>query len=208
MNVYTALGEKIPEDLRVTIKPQKSKSEPKAPVDFITPKIDGKVSGYYEWQAAGVYEVGGSSSTGTMHRAQNIIKAIYYGYDLKALYYRLDLTYPITENALDSLKFKLLFNQPEGYEVTLKVSKELSTDIHLQCKKTDENTHTLFGATASALKIIEFSIPLSSFIGPTAKFEWSLAIEKDGQEIEHWPSDNTISHPYPDEENFAQSWMI
>lgn len=208
MNVYTALGEKIPDDLRVAIKPQKSKGEPKQPVDFITPKIDGKVSGYFEWQAAGVYEVAGASSAGTMHRAQNMIKTIYYGYDLNQLYYRVDFTETLTETTLANVKIKLLYTQPSGYEATILVSQKLSTDIHLQVKAADSKPMTLSGATVAAQKILEFSIPLSSFATPPEHFEWSLAIEKEGQEIERWPSDNTISHPFPAEENFAQAWMI
>src|SRR5258705_12624374 len=100
MNVYAALGAKIPEDLRSPIKPKRAKVVPKPPIDFLTPKIDGRISSYFEWQAAGVCltEPGG---TGTMHRAQNTINAIYYGYDLHNLYFRLDLSRPLKEPGVE-----------------------------------------------------------------------------------------------------------
>jgi len=207
MNVYTALGEKIPEDLRVPIKPKRIKAEPKAPVDFISPKIDGRVTSYFEWQAAGVYLTDAGAS-GTMHRSQSVIKAIYYGYDLQNLYFRLDLSRPLTEIGIESLAFKLIFSHPENYEASLKISKDLMGDLNIYLKMANEITKTTSSHTVSAQKIIEFSIPLAAFANQKQSFEWSLLLEKDGQELERWPSDMTIAHPYPSEENFVQAWML
>ena len=88
MNVYTLLGAKVPESLFVAIKPKRTTARVEPPVDFITPKIDGRITSYFEWNAAGVYHTEAGAS-GTMHRAQNLIKSVYYGYDLQNLYFRL-----------------------------------------------------------------------------------------------------------------------
>src|SRR5258708_2501141 len=201
MNVYSVLGAKVPEDLRVPIKPKRTKAAPKPPIDFITPKIDGRITSYFEWQSAGLYltEPGG---TGTMHRAQNIIKAIYYGYDLQNLYFRIDLSRSMKE--AEEFNFKVVFVRPEGYEGQLKIVPEKGAQFQLTNNDSPGDIND--GAIAADSKIIEFIVPLIQFPGKPETFEWVLVLEKEGQEQERWPNEGTISHAYPAEENFAQTW--
>ncbi len=95
MNVYTLLGEKVPEDLYFPIKKKRSKAPIKPPVDFVKPALDGLVTSYFEWQSAGVYETD-AGATGTMHKAENLIKTIHYGFDLENIYFRLDTNRQLT----------------------------------------------------------------------------------------------------------------
>jgi alpha-amylase/alpha-mannosidase (GH57 family) len=201
MNVYTALGAKIPDDLRVGIKPKRVKAAPKPPIDFITPKIDGRVTSYFEWQSAGIYNTN-PGGTGTMHRAENVIRTVYYGYDTQNLYFRLDLSKPLKE--MQNFSYKVVFIRPENYEATFKVQPDGTPQLQLSRKEGNADTRSI--PLAAANKIIEFGLPLTLFPGKPAAFEWVVLLEKDGQELERWPSDSTISTPYPAEENFAQSW--
>src|SRR5262249_24545867 len=82
MNVYTILGEKIPEDLHLSIKRKRVKAPVIPPNDFLTPQLDGRVTSYFEWNTAGRYDTE-AGLTGTMHKVQNIIRSIYYGFDLE-----------------------------------------------------------------------------------------------------------------------------
>ena len=67
MNVYSLIGSAIPEDLHLPIKKKSAKAVILPPVDFIRPTIDGRVTSYFEWQAAGRFQPEGGG-TGTMHR--------------------------------------------------------------------------------------------------------------------------------------------
>ena len=49
------------------------------PTGFITPRIDGAVSTYFEWLPAGQYIVGRAG--GSMHQVDSAIRAFYYGFD-------------------------------------------------------------------------------------------------------------------------------
>src|SRR5205823_5372913 len=160
------------------------------PVDFITPKIDGRVTSYFEWQAAGCYltEAGG---TGTMHRAQNLLRAIYYGYDLQNLYFRLDLSRPLDDPQLESITFKVLFIHPEGYEAVLKLPRGRPASLQWTQKEGAEPPKIKDLASVAAQKIIEFGIPLAHLPALKGDFEWVIILEKEGLEQERWPSDST-----------------
>jgi hypothetical protein len=208
MNVYTVLGVKVPEVLHIAIKQKRAKAPITPPMDFITPQIDGRVTSYFEWQAAGVYqtEAGGTS---TMRRAQNVIKTIYFGFDLQNLYFRFDLTRPLSDPSLESLIFKVAFINPEGYEVDLKLGKSDSEiSMILRRKGASGNAEEVTLTSVAAKKIIEFKIPLDSFQSKISNFEWIVKVEKSSLEQEHWPIDNTISYTYPSELVFAGSWQI
>ena len=82
MNVYTLIGEKIPEDLHFPSKEAHESRRLREPVDFITPPLDGRVTNYFEWQSAGLYNTE-AGATGTMHKSENFIKTIYYGFDIE-----------------------------------------------------------------------------------------------------------------------------
>jgi hypothetical protein len=206
MNVYAALGAKVPDDLKVPIKPQRARAETKPPVDFITPKIDGKTTSYFEWQAAGKY-IPDPGGTGTMHRAQNLVKAIYYGYDLHNLYFRLDLSRPLGELNLENISFKVVFLKPEYTEALIRFSPDRVPSLELNRTSPEEPENRGLKSIA-AFKVVEWSLPLSAFGPQKAGFEWVLVTEKDGQELERWPAENPIFYPFPAEENFAQSWSL
>ena len=60
-------------------------SEPRA---FIQPDIDGQVTSYYEWFAAGHYDP--TQGGGSMHQAQYLVRRLFHGFDSQAFYFRID----------------------------------------------------------------------------------------------------------------------
>jgi alpha-amylase/alpha-mannosidase (GH57 family) len=85
-NIYSLIGEEPPDYLKLPIKIKPTGSEP---TSLIRPTIDGKISNYYEWLGAGLFDA--SRFKDTMRQAQTIIRRIFYGFDLHNLYLRLDL---------------------------------------------------------------------------------------------------------------------
>lgn len=85
MDVYTALGEPVPDSLYVPIIAKAPQQPTKAVEGLFTPTIDGK-AGKEEWATAGYYAVVG----GAMARANDVITDVYYGFDAKNIYLRLD----------------------------------------------------------------------------------------------------------------------
>jgi hypothetical protein len=59
-----------------------------APEAAIKPRIDGKISSYFEWLGAGVYRLDGRS--GSMHATKSPVREVQYGSDGARLYLRID----------------------------------------------------------------------------------------------------------------------
>ncbi len=207
MNVYSLLGEKVPEDLHLPIKKKRLKAPITSPVDFITPTLDGRVTNYFEWQAAGLYHTE-AGATGTMHKAENLIKTIYYGFDLQNIYLRLDTNRPLTPEVLAGISLKFIFSKPDGCELTASFSKEHQLQLTLKSKtiQTGEDESLPPGAYG---KIIEMALPLNRLENPDKQdFQLSIVVLKDGLEQERWPSQTTLHIPYPNANVFLENWHI
>jgi alpha-amylase/alpha-mannosidase (GH57 family) len=89
-NVYRFLGEQPPELLSIPILTENRESRPtREPANFLHPKIDGRVTNYFEWMGSGLIESRGHGVA--MHDSSSPIKACWFGFDEEALYLRLDL---------------------------------------------------------------------------------------------------------------------
>jgi len=76
-NVYRLLGGSPPDQLATPIKHVAVRAVRIPPSAPIRPRIDGRVSGYFEWMGAGVYSP--DSHSGSMHGAAQFFEALYYG---------------------------------------------------------------------------------------------------------------------------------
>lgn len=205
MNVYTALGSKAPEDLHVAIKRKRTEIRAQPAIDFISPEIDGKITNYYEWQSAGQYYTE-AGVTGTMHRAQNILRSFHFGFDHQNLYFRLDLSRPLPPDQLTNHTFRLTFIAPEGAQLELK-------------PEADGTLSTIFKPSSAAPlsrlssgkigKILEFALPLSAFPPEYNRpFKLFFEAQKDQTDQERWPVESPLEIPFPSEEAFAENWLI
>jgi len=90
-------------------------------VDFISPKIDGMVTSYFEWQNAGFYSVGHSG--GSMHQVETTLKSFHYGFDLNNYFFRLDLSIPLNDKTIEELLFKIVFLYPYKREISISIDE-------------------------------------------------------------------------------------
>ena len=93
-NIYRLLDASPPDELAVALKRPKGRALIVPPTARIDPRIDGRVTNYFEWMGAGVYTPDvkyGSMHGGSLTRGQ-FIEALYYGYGEQRLYLRLDLS--------------------------------------------------------------------------------------------------------------------
>lgn len=88
-NIYRLLGGSPPDELAVPIKRPRAKDVITPPIGKIEPKVDGRVTNYFEWLGAGIYTP--DYRSGSMHGGTEAVEALYYGHSDHALYLRLDL---------------------------------------------------------------------------------------------------------------------
>ncbi len=203
--IYETLGEKAPDGLYIAIKGKYKKPPVLEPISFITPKIDGVVSNYYEWLHAGYYHTGHSG--GSMHQVESVIRAIYYGFDLENIYLRFDTDILKLPEKISDITFKVIFLTPEGVDVVFSLEKDLKIkDFSIKDSKKDKSEQL---NRLSAGKIIEFAIPFG-ILGTKhgEKIEFVVVLERHNCEVERWPFQNTISLIHPSGDYFAGVWSV
>lgn len=200
-NVYIILGEQTPSYLDIPIKSTSNKIEYVAPSNFISPKIDGRVSNYFEWIFAGKY----TPISSAMHHTSNILKSFYFGFDLENLYFRLDYN-EIGENNLIVCLY-LLVNDKKNCQLKFNLEKynKEYTFIKNVAQQKFENLHID--------KVIELKLPLvllDSVAGDEIKFFVTVEkiIEGKLNDIQRLPEDGFITIIHPDSTYFKKFFIV
>lgn len=87
-NVYRALGRPVPDVLHRPVKRARGAGAFRPPRGILSVKLDGRATHYFEWAAAGHYDMG--REYGAIAGESAFISDVYYGFDLERLYVRLD----------------------------------------------------------------------------------------------------------------------
>jgi len=127
-NVYHALGKAPPDELSRPILATISSADHKPPSSFLTPRIDGVNSSYFEWMGAGNYKPDRRQSA--MHGADSPLVQMLYGSDNDNLYMRLDFT-----EIEPGLRIHLKFQQ---FECDLTIGSEAPAPVQFACAKIAE----------------------------------------------------------------------
>jgi hypothetical protein len=114
-NIYRLLGGSSTDDLAVPIKRPRVQARTVAPSAQIQPKVDGRITTYFEWMGAGLCQP--DYRSGSMHGVAELVEALYYGYSDKAVYFRLDLGE------------SFLHDNPD-FEIRVNVDSENRTRLH------------------------------------------------------------------------------
>ncbi|WP_297213103.1 MULTISPECIES: glycoside hydrolase family 57 protein [Thermodesulfovibrio] len=115
MSVYLKIGKEPPDFLHIPISKAMREIKPELePKGFIYPKIDGKVTGYFEWLEAGKFNL--ERLGGSMHRSESLFSYLYYGFNRKSLFIRLDPRYPLKE--IEELKINIVIFEPRSIKIT------------------------------------------------------------------------------------------
>ncbi|MCK4428135.1 MAG: hypothetical protein KAW16_06605, partial [candidate division Zixibacteria bacterium] len=119
--VYELINKEPPEVLYQPIRSKFIYTYLLPPTGYVRPTIDGKNSHYYEWQQAGVFDC--LKAGGTMHRAKSEILRIFFGFDEKNLYFRVDTTLPSEKYRGQGYEFILELVEPPRYRISIKNDK-------------------------------------------------------------------------------------
>ncbi|HBO69861.1 MAG TPA: glycoside hydrolase [Deltaproteobacteria bacterium] len=109
---YRELGETAPDSLDIPIvRPDKIPSVKNflpSPRGYIRPRINGKLTSYFEWSIATRYVP--APEFGTMHRSGTAaMTCLHYGFDESTLYLRIDLHHRIFEPPANPVELEFLF---------------------------------------------------------------------------------------------------
>ncbi len=178
--VYDLLGLEVPDQLWVPIYQGETKSQTTPPDTLLSPEVDGRVTHFYEWSGAGIYDC--LEAGGSMHRVERYLSTIYFVYDHERLYIRLDF---VSKRILDSIKepvIQLAFHGPEGRKIVENLSRGQT--------RVDPQGHY----TAALGDVFEIGIARDwLFDEGFGKLEFGVTLSDGRQKLESWPEGKPIA---------------
>ncbi|HBA89897.1 MAG TPA: glycoside hydrolase [Geobacter sp.] len=192
MNVYQLLALEIPSELKAPIKKQFPAGFVRAPAAFITPAMTGVASDYFEWLAAGLYDLTKLSSA--MHAAEGLLQSFFYGFDLNFFYFRIDGVHSLDKTLQQEDRLWLHLS----HRGELRLEMELGSGERRLQSRTDLGwQETGIAARYSIGRIAEARVPLSP-LGLCAgdQVEAYFTITRGGTQLGRWPFDATLTLSY------------
>lgn len=187
--IYERIGEHVPHAVLTPIAPsRKGAGVVLEPVAVVSPRLDGRVTTFYEWKLAGLYESFRDSTKGIP--SARIVDAIYFGFDANKIYLRIDTTISPQSPDFTLLRLRVEFEEPVHKVIefyTTEPRDPKSTDLLVS---SDSPT----SATGVALEIIELAIPLEELaVSPLQSVSFRIAIRKGDRVVERRPMNNMIT---------------
>jgi alpha-amylase/alpha-mannosidase (GH57 family) len=173
------------------------------PVAVLHPDLDGRVTTFYEWKLAGLYESYRDSSRAVFgHR---ILESVYFGFDHEKLYLRLDTSISPQSQEFAALAFRIEYEDPAHRLITLRAASprspgEIDLDIAIEPEAEDE-------VEAVALETTEIAIGfglLGAKPGDVVSFR--IAVLNGDDVVEHRPVHEVIRFSLPTPEFDAEMW--
>jgi hypothetical protein len=205
-NVYHIVGVPVPDSLKTQICRSEIAHEARQPSGLVAPQVDGRVTDFYEWVGAGVYEAG--RAMGAMYRSERLVESIHFGGDLQKFAFRLDVRGEPQELPGD-LALRINFLQPAGRALIIpkflpgQAVAGLWDAIADRCVRASESSQTRYD------RILELTIPyadLSWESGDAVQF--FVQILQGGVELERHPGVGTLNFTVPDEQFEVENWRV
>jgi len=147
---------------------------------------------------------------GAMHRGASVISHIYYGFDLRNLFLRLDPSQSLQDDKAGELSFFVNFLAPKGLDAEIRVlPRERRTTAHLFQGENSERKEIAAINSVAANEIIELAIPFELLgVKPNDEIHCFITVERKGSEIEKWPYRGFIQVKVPTEDFEAMMWQV
>ncbi|ABK97667.1 glycoside hydrolase family 57 protein [Pelobacter propionicus] len=204
LNVYHLLGLDPPSQLLEPIKKKSPAGLIREPATFIDPNINGRISDYFEWLAAGLYDLTRQGSA--MHSSDRMLQSFYYGYNRTSFFVRIDGIQELSRllREVDVLNLHLIFDRE--YRLPMQISCDEGL---LLVKESNLWVPTHGHCHWKVAKTCEVSIPLEVLrLPPRSKLFASLSLVRDNEEIGRWPSDAPLMLYYAGPEIELENWLI
>jgi alpha-amylase/alpha-mannosidase (GH57 family) len=197
MKVYREIGKDIPHQLYVPVLRGDRAVAPALEIrGFIHPKIDGRMTSYFEWYQGAYLDVG--KSGGSMHMTEGLLSRIYYGFNRDMLFIRVD-----PKGTFDTF--------PEGSVLSVEISRPLPFRVDVPLGKGGaaklleggDGKWTERGEITDVAvdEILECAIPFRD-IGANERDELNLfiTVRNAGEQVERcpWRGYIIITVPTPD----------
>ena len=203
-NVYRLLGQEIPTQLLEPIKKKTPAGLVREPAGFIAPEINGRVGDYFEWLAAGLFDLTRQGSA--MHSSDRMLHGFYWGYNREQLFFRIDGIQELSRllKEVDILALRLIADR----EYRLPMQRN-ATEGLLLVRENGAWVPTNACCRWAIDRTCEVAIPLEALgLPPHSKLFAAVTLNRDNEQIGRWPSDAPLLLNYVGPDLEADDWLI
>jgi len=197
-NVYRALGHRPPDAFSQPIARFRVDVISNPPMAAVSPRLDGRISSYFEWMGAGNYCP--ITRATTMHGQAPILQELYYGRDTEHFFLRIDFFKPPAE-FLDGITLRLGIRCGEcSHEVIVSFSRnQADTTFTCQLRLEQESSAAQPLGQATLSRILEIGLSLEALgIKPHQTFEFQASLWLESLPLESLPLEGWLAVPVPD----------
>ncbi len=208
--VYKALNIPVPEELLVSIRRPRPVVPTDSPTSFIHPKIDGRMSYYWEWVGAGLFTL--TNQDNTMYSGMALLSEVFYGFDLDRLYLRIDPRRRCFEDWDTDLVLKITVTSRKVV-VAIELIPREHPDLSTGNIKTSRDGKFIApqesGIECAVDEIVELAVPfvlLEAFSGD--KLTFCIETVQSRLVRERWPQEGYIMFHVPDRDFERRLWLV
>ncbi|HET6436878.1 MAG TPA: glycoside hydrolase family 57 protein [Anaeromyxobacter sp.] len=170
------------------------------PTLLLTPSLDGRETTYFEWQGSGLYRPG--QHRGSMYGGAQSFHVLRYGFDLEALYLRLDPAESAERSAEVASRLKVALLTPAGPSW---VEFELGADGKV---RPGQHQGRAVGQIAFS-SIVEIRLPFQELrLSAGAKVALCVHALQDEVEVERLPRYGYVAFAVPDRDFEHVNWRV
>ncbi len=194
-SLYQAGGLPVPDRLQQAIKPLAGKPMGYEPTACFTPRIDGRIGDYFEWLAAGCLDL---TVGGAMYASRESLEKLYYGYDQRFLYFRLDRA--------DLLR--RLGGEKGMFEIRLRTERFFSLRVDFATGQLSIASAGQ-GGIAAWDQVLELAVPLAVLQLRSGDIvHLSCHIYKEKRESGRWPAEGSTCFCYRGAALQQENWLV
>ena len=194
-NVYRALGQRPPDIFSQPIARLRLDVISNPPVATLSPRVDGRITSYFEWMGAGNYRP--VTRATTMQGQPPILQELYYGRNSEKFFLRIDFCEHPPES-LEKISLRVCIrNAMRSTEAVLSFSRETS-DSPIQCRLTsDHATHSRSVLGQAALgRVLELELNLTAMgVRSDHPFEFQVSVWQERLPLESLPIEGWLTVP-------------
>jgi len=173
---------------------------------FITPKIDGLVTNYFEWLGATAYEIHRRGET--MHRTDVPVSMIYYGMNLDSLFLRVDFRVGYHDPGLIGDAVIVHFLKPHFKRLVIPMGTT-TAGARIVEGEHEETVRAMPAGSVVIEEILELGISWRD-IGAEAddRVQFMLSLEKGGRSLSVWPMTGFFEVTVPGPDFEQRMWKV
>jgi hypothetical protein len=175
------------------------------PTGFLRPRLDGRVTSFFEWSGAARYAV--SQDRGVMDLpAKRVIERTFFGFDRNTFYLRVDAPASMADTLDPDMSIRVIFLRPSEAVLTIRRPSEGRVETTFRSGGDAEAEPTI---EAALDRVLELAVPFSVLdCQVDDEVLFSLEVHHDDRPSERVPRSGALAFRVPGRTFEEENWTV